>query len=280
MICRTADLLSKSITPASESPGMRCKEHDEPLTPNRSSSTRTSVSLRLRVICTASACEWLYIPEMRPQNLAFIFIPVPVGTVRRSSRHLATGQYGRPKARPSSIRQSRGPGFCECSNVRVISRKAPREFAGSHCDIVVQQDFELVMAGRLTFLAALLLQPHPSAALMRVVIAHVHLQDRVHNRKVGSDLSASGSVRMAGTTNYRRRYKANFPTVTIDDVRGVEQSMAERAGLRHGPGHECRRGSSGQSAQPGPVGQADTEAVLDVDSGERQAYREGAELRQ
>ena len=44
--------------------------------------------------------------------------------------------------------------------------------------------------------------------------------------------------------------------------------------------HECRRESSGQSAQPGPDAQGDTEAVPDVDSGDRQAYREGAELRQ
>ena len=34
----------------------------------------------------------------------------------------------------------------------------------------------------------------------------------------GADLEASGSVRMAGTGNYKRKYKPDFPTVAIDSV--------------------------------------------------------------
>jgi hypothetical protein len=37
-------------------------------------------------------------------------------------------------------------------------------------------------------------------------------------RGTGADLSASGSVRMAGTGNYKRAYKADFPSVTIEEV--------------------------------------------------------------
>jgi hypothetical protein len=37
-------------------------------------------------------------------------------------------------------------------------------------------------------------------------------------RGTGADLSASGSVRMAGTLNYKRKHAANFPLVAIDEV--------------------------------------------------------------
>ena len=50
----------------------------------------------------------------------------------------------------------------------------------------------------------------------------------------GADLSASGSVRMAGTGNYKRRYKADFPTVAIEEVhpgRIVTRAQLESMGL-------------------------------------------------
>jgi hypothetical protein len=53
-------------------------------------------------------------------------------------------------------------------------------------------------------------------------------------RGTGADLSASGSVRMAGTANYKRKYKAEFPTVTIDDLqpgRLVTPAQLESMGL-------------------------------------------------
>jgi hypothetical protein len=37
-------------------------------------------------------------------------------------------------------------------------------------------------------------------------------------RGTGADQSASGSVRMAGTGNFERAYKANFPTVAIEEA--------------------------------------------------------------
>jgi hypothetical protein len=53
-------------------------------------------------------------------------------------------------------------------------------------------------------------------------------------RGTGADLSASGSVRMAGTGNYKRDYKASFPTVAIEEVhpgRIVTREQLERMGL-------------------------------------------------
>jgi hypothetical protein len=53
-------------------------------------------------------------------------------------------------------------------------------------------------------------------------------------RGTGADLSASGSVRMAGTGNYKRDYKMNFPTVAIEEVHPghiVTQAQLEGMGL-------------------------------------------------
>jgi hypothetical protein len=53
-------------------------------------------------------------------------------------------------------------------------------------------------------------------------------------RGVGADLSASGSVRMAGTGNYKWDYKANFPTVAIEEAhpgRIVTREQLESMGL-------------------------------------------------
>lgn len=53
-------------------------------------------------------------------------------------------------------------------------------------------------------------------------------------RGAGADLSASGSVRMAGTGNYKPDYKASFPTVAIEEVhpgRIVTREQLEAMGL-------------------------------------------------
>jgi hypothetical protein len=53
-------------------------------------------------------------------------------------------------------------------------------------------------------------------------------------RGTGADLSASGSVRMAGTGNYKRAYKTNFPTVAIEEAhpgRIVMRAQLESMGL-------------------------------------------------
>lgn len=53
-------------------------------------------------------------------------------------------------------------------------------------------------------------------------------------RGTGADLSASGSVRMAGTGNYKRDYKASFPTLAIEEAhpgRIVTREELESVGL-------------------------------------------------
>jgi hypothetical protein len=53
-------------------------------------------------------------------------------------------------------------------------------------------------------------------------------------RGTGADLSASGSVRMAGTGNFKRKYKTDFPVVRIDEVhlgRIVTREQLETMGL-------------------------------------------------
>ncbi len=53
-------------------------------------------------------------------------------------------------------------------------------------------------------------------------------------RGTGADLSASGSVRMAGTGNYKPAYKGNFPTVAIEELhpgRSVTREQLESMGL-------------------------------------------------
>jgi hypothetical protein len=53
-------------------------------------------------------------------------------------------------------------------------------------------------------------------------------------RGTAADLSASGSVRMAGTGNYKRAYKEDFPTVAIEDVhpgRFITPAQLESMGL-------------------------------------------------
>ncbi|HEV8039082.1 MAG TPA: hypothetical protein VGP62_09480 [Bryobacteraceae bacterium] len=53
-------------------------------------------------------------------------------------------------------------------------------------------------------------------------------------RGTGADLSASGSVRLAGTGNYKRAYKPNFPTVAIEEAhpgRIVTPAQLESMGL-------------------------------------------------
>jgi hypothetical protein len=53
-------------------------------------------------------------------------------------------------------------------------------------------------------------------------------------RGIGADLSASGSVRLAGSVNYKRKYKSDFPTVAIEEVhpgRTVTKAQLESMGL-------------------------------------------------
>jgi hypothetical protein len=61
-------------------------------------------------------------------------------------------------------------------------------------------------------------------------------KDFVHRlrKAVGADPSASGATRIAGTTNYKRKYEPDFPTVTIVDAvpgRIVTQAQLEALGL-------------------------------------------------
>jgi hypothetical protein len=48
-------------------------------------------------------------------------------------------------------------------------------------------------------------------------------------RGTGADLSASGSVRMSGTGNYKRDYKADFPSVAIEEVHPGRAAWRGRA---------------------------------------------------
>lgn len=53
-------------------------------------------------------------------------------------------------------------------------------------------------------------------------------------RGIGADLEASGSVRVAGTSNFKRAYKTNFPTVAIEEIHPghvVTRQQLENAGL-------------------------------------------------
>jgi hypothetical protein len=64
-------------------------------------------------------------------------------------------------------------------------------------------------------------------------------------RGTGADLSASGSVRMAGTGNYKRDYKANFPTVAIEEAHPGRivtpgSSKAWDSRHRHRAGRYCQ----------------------------------------
>ena len=50
----------------------------------------------------------------------------------------------------------------------------------------------------------------------------------------GADISASGATRVAGTTNYKRKYEPNFPTVKMVDAvpgRIVTQAQLDSLGL-------------------------------------------------
>ena len=50
----------------------------------------------------------------------------------------------------------------------------------------------------------------------------------------GADISASGATRIAGTTNYKRKYEPDFPTVKIVDSapgRIVTQARLDSLGL-------------------------------------------------
>lgn len=53
-------------------------------------------------------------------------------------------------------------------------------------------------------------------------------------RTIGADLSASGSVRLAGTTNYKRKYLPDFPTVALEEAKPghiMTRDALERWGL-------------------------------------------------
>jgi hypothetical protein len=63
-------------------------------------------------------------------------------------------------------------------------------------------------------------------------------------RGTGADLNASGSVRMAGTGNYKRDYKASFPTVAIEEIhpgRVVTREQLESMGLPERAGRKPNR---------------------------------------
>ena len=58
----------------------------------------------------------------------------------------------------------------------------------------------------------------------------------------GADLSASASVRLAGTFNFKRKYAPNFPTVTIEEAhpgRKVTKAQLESMGLAREPVKEA-----------------------------------------
>jgi hypothetical protein len=59
-------------------------------------------------------------------------------------------------------------------------------------------------------------------------------RDFTRRLKIGTqaDLTASGSVRVAGTFNYKRKYAPNFPRVTIEEVHpGRTMARAELEGM-------------------------------------------------
>jgi RepB DNA-primase from phage plasmid len=75
-------------------------------------------------------------------------------------------------------------------------------------------------------------------------------------RGTGADLSASGSVRMAGTGNYKRKYKADFPVVRIDEVhlgRIVTREQLESMGLPERARRKPQPSSSPFDVLTGPV---------------------------
>lgn len=103
--------------------------------------------------------------------------------------------------------------------------------------LVQLDDLEQKQLERVREAAFLILRTSPKERGFQAWLA-VEGGDREFTRRLkdgtGADLEASGSVRMAGTGNYKRAYKANFPTVAIEEVhpgRIVTRDRLESLGL-------------------------------------------------
>ena len=57
----------------------------------------------------------------------------------------------------------------------------------------------------------------------------------------GADHSASGATRVAGTTNYKRKYEPDFPTVRIGAIAAARIVTKEQ--VEDGAGHSARTGN-------------------------------------
>jgi hypothetical protein len=103
--------------------------------------------------------------------------------------------------------------------------------------LVQLDDLEQKQFERVRETAFLILRTSPKERGYQAWLA-VEGGDREFTRRLkegtGADLEASGSVRMAGTGNYKRAYKDNFPTVAIEEVhagRVVTPAQLESMGL-------------------------------------------------
>lgn len=103
--------------------------------------------------------------------------------------------------------------------------------------LVQLDDLEQKQLERVRQAAFLILRTSPKEHGFQAWLA-VQGGDREFTRRLkdgtGADLEASGSVRMAGTGNYKRDYKADFPTVAIEEVhpgRIVTPAQLESMGL-------------------------------------------------
>jgi hypothetical protein len=92
-------------------------------------------------------------------------------------------------------------------------------------------------------------------------------------RGIGADLWASGSVRMAGTFNFKRKYTADFPTVAIDEVhpgRIVTPAQLESMGLPEAAPEKRQPSASPLRCSNGPGGHARAASARGRPTGQEQ----------
>jgi hypothetical protein len=124
------------------------------------------------------------------------------------------------------------PGLTERQNSLVI-----RPHGKQGTTLVQLDDLDAAMLQRLKDVAFLTLSTSPGnhqAWLAVSGLADPKDFARRLRKAAGADISASGSTRLAGTLNYKRKYEPNFPTVSIiSAVPGliVTQETLEELGL-------------------------------------------------
>jgi RepB DNA-primase from phage plasmid len=128
------------------------------------------------------------------------------------------------------------PGLTERRNSIVI-----RPYAREGVTLAQLDDLDAAMIERLKDIAFLTIQTSPGNHQAWVAVSG--LADpkgfaRRLRKAAGADISASGSVRLAGTLNHKRKYEPDFPTVSIVSAapgRIVTQETLEALGLAAPP---------------------------------------------